>query len=523
MDTQALYTLADRLSSLLSDPSRVITQPSVVERLSRDFYWYSPILRPLLDGKRADLVVQPLTTDEVRHILAFCYQHSIPVTTRGAGTGNYGQAVPLAGGVVLDLSRMDLIEAITPDGVAICQPGVRLGALETTARESGWELRCYPSTIVKASVGGFLGGGSGGIGSVAHGGLRDFATVRAFEAVTMEPTPRLIKHEGEDVHGILHAWGTNSVITRIWLALTPAVDWAQIAITFPTFAEAYTFSETIATNPAWIKRLVTTFEWPIPSFFSAIATLTRLNESAVFLLIANTQREALCEVAEVIGGTVTFAEPYAGLKSTPLLSDYTWNHTTLWAMKADPAWTYLQCGFDADPTRAREQLALLKTHFADDFLHHIEWMKRADNTIFPAAIPLIRFTTPERLNAMIDTCRANGIFVANPHVNHVEGGGRYRPDNAQLIAKQTHDPRNLLNPGKMLTFPPSSAPTPQLSSRPERSAVERPAAEAPPTASGPPREAEGAVGFSPLHQPATKPGFSPGPSSAPRTNPKDPA
>ncbi len=70
-------------------------------------------------------------------------------------------------------------------------------------------MRCYPSTIVKASLGGFLGGGSGGIGSVAHGGLRDFQTVRAIEVVTMEPEPRVMLHEGEAVHEILHAWGTN--------------------------------------------------------------------------------------------------------------------------------------------------------------------------------------------------------------------------------------------------------------------------------------------------------------------------
>ena len=104
---------------------------------------------------------------------------------------------------------MDRIEEIQPEGVAVCQPGVRLGDLENEARKAGWELRCYPSTIIKASVGGFLGGGSGGIGTVAHGGLRDFQTVRAIEVVTMEPEPRVVLHEGEAVHEILHAWGTN--------------------------------------------------------------------------------------------------------------------------------------------------------------------------------------------------------------------------------------------------------------------------------------------------------------------------
>src|SRR5277367_2256887 len=354
---------AAAIASLLGDDARVITHPQTVEQLSRDFYWYSPVLRKQLDGKVGDLVVQPLNAREIQGVLRYCNANDLAVTARGAGTGNYGQAVPLHGGVVLDLARMDQIEAITADGVAICQPGVRLGMLESTAHKSGWELRCYPSTIVKATVGGFLGGGSGGIGSVAHGGLRDFNTVRAFEAVTMEREPRILKHEGDGVHGILHAWGTNSVMTRIWLALTPAVEWAQCAVCFPSFDAAFDFGTAVATNAEWTKRLVTAFEWPIPSFFSPVRNITREGATSVFLLIANSQSEQLKNFAVAGGGEITFCAPYAGLRSSPLLSDYTWNHTTLWAMKTDPAWTYLQCGFDPDPSRAREQLQLLKQRF----------------------------------------------------------------------------------------------------------------------------------------------------------------
>jgi len=442
--------LAAELAAVVGDPARVLTQPQVVERLSRDFYWYSPMLRPLLDGKHADVVVQPVSVDEICAVLRLCYARDVAVTVRGAGTGNYGQAVPLCGGVVLDLQRMDRVLEITDDGVAVCEPGVRLGALENVAREQGWELRCYPSTVVKASGGGLLGGGSGGIGSVAHGGLRDFGTVRAIEVVTMEAEPRVVLHEGEAVHEIMHSWGANGVITKIWLALTPAVEWAQVAISFATFEAAFDFSEMIAKDSAWTKRLVTVFEWPVPSFFSPVKTLVRDGEALIFLLVAEAQREALVAEATAAGGTVTFAAEYAGLKSSPLLSDYTWNHTTLWAMKADPAYTYLQCGFDAE--RAREQLALLKREYGADFLHHVEWMKNGAGTIFPAAIPVVRFTTEERLNGMIDFCRANGVGVANPHVNHVEGGGRYRADNVQLQAKYRNDAKGLLNPGKMATF-----------------------------------------------------------------------
>jgi FAD/FMN-containing dehydrogenase len=442
--------LAGDLIEFVGDAARVLTNPQLVERLSKDFYWYSPVLKPLLDDKRADVVVQPLSVDEMVAVMRYAYAQGVAVTARGAGTGNYGQAVPLAGGIVLDLQRMDRVETIGDDGVAVCEPGVKLGALETAAREVGWELRCYPSTVAKASVGGFLGGGSGGVGSVAHGGLRDFNTVRAIEVVTMEAEPRVIKHEGEAVHDVLHAWGTNGVITKIWLALTPAVAWGQVALAFPSFDAAFDFSEEIAAGAAWTKRLVTVFEWPIPSFFAPVKTLAVEGNASIFMMIAEDQRAALEAAAIKAGGTVMFSAAYAGLRSQPLLSDYTWNHTTLWAMKADPSLTYLQCGYD--PQHVREQFAALKGKYCEDYLHHIEWMKNGAGVMVPGAIPVVRFTTAERLNEMIDFCREIGVFVANPHVNHVEGGGRYREDNVQLLTKYKYDPKGLLNPGKMATF-----------------------------------------------------------------------
>ena len=447
--------LAQDLPAVLGDASRVLTAPAVVDRLSKDFYWYSPVLRPALQSKRGDVVVQPVNVDEVRRVLRYCYAHDVPVTARGAGTGNYGQAIPLCGGVVLDLSRMDGIEEITPDGVALCEPGVRLGVLEAAARERGWELRCYPSTVVKATVGGFLGGGSGGIGSVAHGGLRDFGTVRALEVVTMEEEPQVHRHEGEAVHEILHAWGTNGIITKIGLALTPRVEWAQMAVAFDSFGEAFDFSERIAGDHNWTKRLVTTFEWPISQYFSPVKTICPEGKHLIFFLIAGEQLDALRAAAENATGTVKYSGLYTGLKTTPLLSDYTWNHTTLWAIKHEEAWTYLQCGFD--PSCVREQMKLLRDRFGSEILFHMEFMKNGQGKVIPGAIPLVRFTTEERLNEIIRCCRENGVFVANPHVNNVEDGGRYREDHVQLRAKRRYDPKGLLNPGKMLSFEPEHA------------------------------------------------------------------
>ncbi len=90
-------TIAAELSRIVADPARVLTAPAVLDRLSPDFYWYSPILRPRLASKSGEVAVQPISVDEVLAVMCFAGKHEVPVTTRGAGTGNYGQCVPLEG------------------------------------------------------------------------------------------------------------------------------------------------------------------------------------------------------------------------------------------------------------------------------------------------------------------------------------------------------------------------------------------------------------------------------------------
>ncbi|MFM8746477.1 MAG: FAD-binding oxidoreductase [Aestuariivirga sp.] len=95
------------------------TNPKIVAQRSRDFYWYSPVLKRQREGVTGDIVVSPRSEDEVIAVLAVCFRLDIPVTPRGGGTGNYGQAMPLAGGVVLDLRNMNRIIDIRPGCVSV--------------------------------------------------------------------------------------------------------------------------------------------------------------------------------------------------------------------------------------------------------------------------------------------------------------------------------------------------------------------------------------------------------------------
>jgi len=287
-----------------------------------------------------------------------------------------------------------------------------------------------------------------------HGALRDFDTVRAIEVVTMEAEPRVVLHEGPAVHEILHAWGTNGIMTRVWFALTPAVVWSQFTAAFDTFDEAFLFAQGVAEGGEWTKRLVTVFEWPIPTFFTPVKQVVAADKSLVLIMIATAQLESLRGAAESAGGQVTFSGDYVGPRTQPLLSDYTWNHTTLWAMKADPTWTYIQAAFS--PTECLDQIRLLRGRYGKEILFHMEFMKNGQGVVIPGAIPLVYFTGEERLNELIAYCGEIGVSIANPHVNSLEGGGRYRADNIQLQAKHKYDPQGLLNPGKMIGFEPEA-------------------------------------------------------------------
>src|SRR6202030_2697595 len=96
-------------------------------------------------------------------------------------------------------------------------------------------------------------------------------------------------------------------------------------------------------------------------------------KALIFFLIASAQLEALQAAAKEAGGEITYSGSYQGLRTRPLLSDYTWNHTTLWAMKSDETYTYLQCGFN--PDTVREQMRQLRERFGMEILFHMEFVK----------------------------------------------------------------------------------------------------------------------------------------------------
>lgn len=426
---------------------------AAIRSKSRDFFWYSPILKEKMDHLEADFVVSPRSEAEVIEVLKVCFAHDVPVTTRGAGTGNYGQAMPLRGGCVMHLRHLTAVKEIAP-GRVICEPGIVIRDLDAACKaHSGQELRMMPSTFATATIGGFVAGGSGGIGSVRWGALRDFGNIIRLRVVTMEAEPRVIDLTGDEIPRVSHAFGTNGIITEVEMPLAPAYDWVELMVSFPEFMDAAQFAADLAGQDGILIKLATVIEAPIPeNYFVRLKDHLKGGENLVLLLVAphsipgfDTWRKATWPQAEILYDSTDNDWP----RDPGPVPEYTWNHTTLRALKVDPTVTYLQVRYGAPDHM--EKLRKVRETFGDEVLQHLEVMKEGGRVMF-ACLPIVRYTTPERLDEIIAIHEEIGAMIFNPHRYTLEEGGRQSADERQLNFKREADPKGLLNPGKMIAW-----------------------------------------------------------------------
>ncbi|GAB1538215.1 FAD-binding oxidoreductase [Scytonema sp. NUACC21] len=428
----------------------IITDSTQVAKLSQDYHTFSPVLVPKLEGKVGDIVVRPVNQQEVLKVAAACVKYKVPVTIRGAGTGNYGQCVPMYGGAIVDMTRMQEILWVKP-GVARVQAGVKLAALDKQAREIGWEMRMAPSTYRTATIGGFIAGGSGGIGSIQYGLLGDRGNLQALKVITLEDEPRIIKLRGDDVQKVNHAWGINGIITEVEIPLGPAYPWTEAIATFDDFMAAAKFGQDLADADGMIKKEISIFASPIPQYFTALRQYIPDRTHAALLIIAEPSLEFLPGLVQQYGGNITYQKPAQEAGKGINLGEFTWNHTTLHARTVDTSITYLQSIFPAYGKTGQgtslELVEHLYHHFGDEVMMHLEFIRFQGKAV-PAALQLVRFTTEERLNEIIRYHEEQGIFIANPHTYIIEDGGRKAIDPEQLKFKEMVDPYGLMNPGK---------------------------------------------------------------------------
>ncbi|OBQ64132.1 FAD-linked oxidase [Mesorhizobium sp. SEMIA 3007] len=435
------------------DGLKLDDNPAIVQQKSRDFYWYSPVLKQQLDHVTGDLIVTPKTEAELIRVLAACHRHGVPVTPRGSGTGNYGQAMPLSGGVVLNLAEMNEIKSIAP-GRVVTGPGAILADIDKATRaHSGQELRLSPSTYNTASIGGFIAGGSGGVGSINFGGLRDFGNVLRLRVVTMEAEPKALELTGEDLHKVTHAYGTNGIITEVEMPLTAAYEWIDVIVGFDAFMDAARYGNALACQDGILTKLITPIAAPVPQlYFKRHQKFFREGQSICVVMVAQHGLDAFLAFTRRAGGEVVFNAATATpeeKKGLPPAYELAWNHTTLRGLRVDPDITYLQSLYPFP-----NQLALVEkmdAMFPGEVFSHLEFV-RLDGNITCFGLPLVKFTTEARLDEIVRLHEKNGCPIFNPHRYTLEEGGMKQTDAVQLAFKRETDPQGLLNPGKMIAW-----------------------------------------------------------------------
>tara|TARA_Y100001968_G_scaffold140202_1_gene128275 strand:- start:2473 stop:3819 length:1347 start_codon:yes stop_codon:yes gene_type:complete len=425
VDLELLETLSDR------------------KKFSKDFYDYSPVLEKQLAGCCAQLVVKPLSVNAVVDVVRVCKKYAIPLTIRGSGTGNYGQCVPLKGGVVMLMSDFSNIREFDSNTSSVTvEPGCLLRDLNRQLLSRGRQLRLLPSTWRSASVGGFISGGSGGIGSVRWGFLRDPGHLLGLEIVTAENPPRKLQLDLNESEPLNHAYGTNGIITALTLATAPAVSWQEILIDSKDWTSAVKLLQQI--NESAIDLfLCSLLEKKIVENISSFSS-KKASHNLLLILVSPDGVSTLKNLADNYGANFIYLGP-EDEKSGSGLRELSWNHTTLHMRAVDPQWTYLQMLLPQPEIVAMESL---KKKWGDDLLWHIESV-RQQGVQRLAALPLVRWRSRDALDELIEDCKNLGAFIFNPHVITVEDGGLGVIDIDQVEAKKRYDPNGILNPGKL--------------------------------------------------------------------------
>ena len=238
------------------------------------------------------------------------------------------------------------------------------------------------------------------------------------------------------------------------MPLAPAWPWIEMIITFDDFLDAAKFAHEAALADGIVKKLMSVINAPIPMYFRDIKEYCPDGKSIIIAMVAEQSMEMF---KAMLGarGAITLARPFDESPSKEPLYEYTWNHTTLQLLKVDRTITYLQCLYPHD--RLLESVREIRDLFGDECVQHLEFI-RFNGRLSCSALPIVRYTTEERLNEIIDMHETHGVTIANPHVYTVEDGSRHKKiDVDQMGFKHETDPFGLLNPGKMRTFVSKSA------------------------------------------------------------------
>jgi hypothetical protein len=407
----------------------VSTDARTIRRVSSDWARLSPILMEKIPPGRflADLAVRPTDPDQVPALLALAHEYDVPVTPRGAGTGNYGQATPFSGGVLLDLRGLDQIESVE-DGQVRTQPGARLTLIDRAVRAAGADLWMFPSTK-GSSLGGFIGGGSAGTGTIEHGTTAD-GWVSELRIAPCDGSGSTFRVSGADAQAYIHAYGVTGIITELTVRTAPARDWVSFYASFDTYAAAVEVHRALPGLPV-LPRLASADEPRLVANLPAPVDLDPDRVSLRIILESSTVAEVSRLVRTAGGAVVAVLEGYG---QTDRLSTMSYNHPIYFLQQSGYPCFHLEVGGlplwdDPDAVRSVYPNSMI----------HLEL-----GTNGPIGMLVADYESEERVLAGFADLESIGIGIHSPHQWNVD-----RHLEQILATVPRTDPKGLLNPGKL--------------------------------------------------------------------------
>jgi len=176
---------------------------------------------------KADAIVRATTTEQVADILKLANRKKIPVTPRGAGTGAAGSALPVVGGIVLDLYRMNRLLSIhVDDQIVVVEPGVVCDTLNDELAKHGFFFPPDPASSPACTIGGMVGADAAGNKAIKYGSTRAFVlwleAVLASGEIITTGSKTLKSVSGLDLTRLfVGSEGSLSVFTKICLKILP--------------------------------------------------------------------------------------------------------------------------------------------------------------------------------------------------------------------------------------------------------------------------------------------------------------
>ncbi|MBP1932716.1 FAD-binding oxidoreductase [Ammoniphilus resinae] len=437
-------------------------------------YSYDASFATQLEPKEPEIVVIPQSTEEISACVKLANEYQVPLYPRGAGTAQTGGPVPVMGGIVMDLSRMNRILEIDHKNMqAIIEPGVVQANLNNALKEYGLFFPPDPGSAKMCTIGGMVANNSSGLRAVKYGNTRFY--VLGLEVVL--PTGDVIVTGGSKskalksvsgydlAHLMVGSEGTLGIITKLRLKVLPLPS--RRGIVLCSFSKLEQAGE--AVNELFRSGILPSALEIMDQQCTKAANLMRpqlaLPENEALLVIeADGSKEEVASQVKRITEVISKFTDYVKFSDEPEECQQLWQARQIVGAatgRLKPGGFRVYGGEDIcvplsrlpetlrkihEIARSYNIVCAIYGHIGDGNLHTSPVINRRDKEEIENAKKMIEDIHRLAIEMEGTTTAEHGVGIVRAQYMEIEHGTALE---VMKAIKRTLDPNNILNPGKM--------------------------------------------------------------------------